>query len=336
MRDFAARCQGIIQEAVKWAPNATRSHLENYLASHENTLGMQQHSGLSLAIESIIQCAGSNSLSSPLSASTLERWPSCVKNNCSETIASMNVRAHYTGEVSGMLSMRSHFGKSSDLDREQLVIDLLSQLDESCVKRDPIMHQDCLYRVSALLIACSGWDRRLVHSVAWAPVNFFSDETIGCVVASWKWILAARVDLEMQLTEEIIAAWNSTIDRQLGIFSPDPPQANPLSPYEGTIFVPSPPYIGAHELWIKFICERVEIAKYSSLDLVDMFANMFHRSLSIAVGKCRNSRHVAAVGSRFRLLTCALSLVQGDSLPRSVGKSVLRERVYAAAFDYFW
>lgn len=88
---------------------------------------------------------------------------------------------------------------------------------------------------------------------------------------------------------------------------------------------------------MQFLVERVEIAKYSNLDLVEMFANMFHRSLSISVGKTEgNSRHVSTVGSRFRLLACGLSLVQGDALPRSIGKSVLRERIYSAACDFFW
>lgn len=83
--------------------------------------------------------------------------------------------------------------------------------------------------------------------------------------------------------------------------------------------------------------ERIETSKYSSLDQVEIFANMLHRSLSISVGRSEgNSRHISTIGSRFRLLSCGLSLVQGDSLPHSISKSVLRERVYSAAIDYFW
>ena len=64
---------------------------------------------------------------------------------------------------------------------------------------------------------------------------------------------------------------------------------------------------------------------------------MLHRSLSILVGKIHgSSRHIATIGSRFRLLTCGLSLVQGEALPRVLSKSVLRERIYSAAVDYFW
>lgn len=64
---------------------------------------------------------------------------------------------------------------------------------------------------------------------------------------------------------------------------------------------------------------------------------MLHRSLSILVGKVYgSSRHIATVGTRFRLLTCGLSLVQGEALPRALSKSVLRERIYSAAVDYFW
>ena len=36
-----------------------------------------------------------------------------------------------------------------------------------------------------------------------------------------------------------------------------------------------------------------------------------------------------------RLLTMGLSLLQGDVLPNTAAKSVLRERVYAATLDYF-
>lgn len=159
--------------------------------------------------------------------------------------------------------------------------------------------------------------------------------------------------------QEIVAAWNATVDRKLGLFSPDPIQFDPLAPEENISFKPSPPYLGAHSHWVKvrtldilskisqsselsvfslkFLIERIEIVKYSSLDQVELFANMLHRSLTIFVGKAHgNSRHIATVGTRFRLLNSGLSLVQGEALPSSLSKSVLRERIYSAAIDYFW
>uniref|UniRef100_A0A2H1VAB3 1-phosphatidylinositol 4-kinase n=1 Tax=Spodoptera frugiperda TaxID=7108 RepID=A0A2H1VAB3_SPOFR len=61
------------------------------------------------------------------------------------------------------------------------------------------------------------------------------------------------------------------------------------------------------------------------------------KSLPITVGDVRDhiNRHVEAVGVRFRLLSCGLSLLQGDILPRSIARNILRERVYAACLDYF-
>lgn len=64
---------------------------------------------------------------------------------------------------------------------------------------------------------------------------------------------------------------------------------------------------------------------------------MFDVTLPFDVGsrKPRMSRHPAAAGTRFRLLQCALSLLQGDMLARSLSKNLLRERVYQTCLDYF-
>lgn len=64
---------------------------------------------------------------------------------------------------------------------------------------------------------------------------------------------------------------------------------------------------------------------------------MFDVTLPFDVGshKPRMSRHPAAAGTRYRLLQCALSLLQGDMLARSLAKNLLRERVYQACLDYF-
>nr|CAD7588994.1 unnamed protein product [Timema genevievae] len=70
VKDFAARCQEIIQEAMKWAPHATRSHLQDYLNQIPSS-GLWHHSGLALAMESVLQYTGLNIQSSPLSVSVL-------------------------------------------------------------------------------------------------------------------------------------------------------------------------------------------------------------------------------------------------------------------------
>ena len=59
MRDFSARCGGIFQEAVKWAPAITRSHIQQYLIHLEGMAdGYSKRSGLEFATESALQCAG--------------------------------------------------------------------------------------------------------------------------------------------------------------------------------------------------------------------------------------------------------------------------------------
>ena len=57
MCDFSARCQDILHEAMKWAPTATRSHLQNYQVCLDQN-NLNSHSGLALATESLLNYAG--------------------------------------------------------------------------------------------------------------------------------------------------------------------------------------------------------------------------------------------------------------------------------------
>ncbi|RUS74516.1 hypothetical protein EGW08_017723, partial [Elysia chlorotica] len=83
--------------------------------------------------------------------------------------------------------------------------------------------------------------------------------------------------------------------------------------------------------------ERIEIAKYSDSQQIKIFLSLLNKSLSVQIGHRPSiiSRHTAAIGPRFRLLSMGLSLLQGDNLPNTPAKTVLRERVYAATLDFF-
>ena len=125
--------------------------------------------------------------------------------------------------------------------------------------------------------------------------------------------------------QEMISAWHSTQFLKLGLFSDSEATWSPLAPDEATKkdMRPFKPDIDAHDLWIKFIQERIEIAKYCSQEQIFMFTHMLLRTLDIAIGRRRlragrektlptMTRHVAAAGTRFRLLVCGMSLLQVD------------------------
>lgn len=70
---------------------------------------------------------------------------------------------------------------------------------------------------------------------------------------------------------------------------------------------------------------------------MEMLIDLLHKSLSFLSENPRASmtKHVGAIGLRFRILYLALYLVQSDYVPNGLSKYVLREKIYHTAFDYF-
>lgn len=61
--------------------------------------GVSHHTGLSLATEDVLQCAGLNPSSVAASSVFLEKRPSCVKQDTSQLVSGLTLRSRYLGEV---------------------------------------------------------------------------------------------------------------------------------------------------------------------------------------------------------------------------------------------
>ncbi|XP_067636083.1 phosphatidylinositol 4-kinase alpha isoform X2 [Eurosta solidaginis] len=323
LKDFADRCQGIVNEAMKWAPRSTRSHLQEY-PNQIPTPVLAHHSGLALAFDSIVS---SNTLY-PNALPSISKRPRCVNSNTPRFVSVLCLRSKYAGEISGLLSVLSEEDKAGLADR------LVKDVWDACAEKSDARHRGALWRATAYLIICSDVNRKLLHAVASSQVELFTEYAVETAVECWQWVLTARQDLELCFIQEMVSAWQTTFEKKLGLFSDEIETTHPLAAYEGCKLVTKPIQIAPHLIWLQLLSEMVDTAKYCNRDKVEMFCLLLHRCLPISK-TLKQNRQVSTVGCRFKLLQCGLSLLQGNTIPRSLARNILRERIYSNALDYF-
>jgi len=357
VKDFANRCKGIIEEAMKWAPDTMKSHMKEYI-NNKGMEGSTTHSGLALATECVLSFASLNSISDSLPVNYLATRPSCVKNDTSRFFSSLSQRKEYSGKVSGMLDLANDddddpkSGKRGweklmdklihNVDTAALGVKALAESDMKLLKALEKFH-DTIWKITGLIVALESdksmvVPRRLWFTIASAPVKLFRADVMTDIVECWHWLLSACPQQELVFLQEMVTAWHYTRSAKLGLFALDSKeQGDPLAPTEDMTLKPCPPETEPHDIWIKFLHERIEVAKYCSQDQIEMYCDLLQRTLEIQVGQpvAAMSRHVSAAGTRFRLLNCGMSLLQGDVLPKSLAKHVLRQRIYSCSLDFF-
>lgn len=179
---------------------------------------------------------------------------------------------------------------------------LIEGVKKACKNRSDSQHRSALWRATALLIITPDLNRKLLQCIASSQVDLFTVEAMRTAVDCWQWLVTAKPHLELRFLQEMVSAWNCTAQRKLGLFSTAKPVTSPLASYEGCHLEPQEPFVKPHGIWLQFICEIVETAKYNSYEKVEMLASLIHRSLTMNVGAqvpCQ-TRHVSAVGVRFQ------------------------------------
>lgn len=297
------------------------------------------HSGVSMMLECVMKYSKPRADAESLDSASLFRRPDCVKKDFSNFIGQMNEKYTYAGIVQGLCK------NSSD---QSIIASLCKEMRVAYVGRKQKELKDAMLKSAAFLTqrksTCrlnKNFERVILHELSVCCSSLFSKQTIQVAIDCWSWIISSRPDTEPLVIEEMINAWQMTVDLRLGMFSETQMEPNPLAKEEKDVLKPRPPSsIDAHRIWIKYFQERLDIAKYKSDFEVELFFNLMHKTLAFPTEKlsdpCLN-RHISCVGLRFRFLVMALSLLQSSSslIPNTISKCVLRERIYYTALDYF-
>lgn len=167
-----------------------------------------------------------------------------------------------------------------------------------------------------------------------SQVELFTKSAVETAVECWQWVLTARQDLELCFIQDMVNAWQTTFEKKMGLFSEHVDVTSPLAAYESCKLVPPPINVAPHTIWLQLIAEMVDTAKYCNRDKVEMFSLLLHRCLPMDINSKQN-RSITTVGCRFKLLQCGLSLLQGNTIPKSLARNILRERIYSHALEYF-
>ncbi|TPP65581.1 hypothetical protein FGIG_03278 [Fasciola gigantica] len=147
--------------------------------------------------------------------------------------------------------------------------------------------------------------RLLLQELCRAPLRLFRTEVLETCLACWQWLVVGRSCLIIQFLSELSEAWQTSIHRGLGVFSPndlDDGEVQPLVISEEIRYTPPACDPGPHQIWSQFLSERLYVAQSSSQEQLDIFFDLLQHSLAGEVAcLTRSMRRIPGYGEPSQL-----------------------------------
>ena len=158
--------------------------------------------------------------SSTMTAGNTAPLPAYMRSNAPSFIDGLAVKNHFIGEVAGMRALctcSGHDPNGIPFVLHKRLLDLISDTRSINLANELAAY---VYRATASLVMTEGHvSSELLHLVCWAPLSFFTTQSLKVGVFSWSWLLSARPDLEYRVMAELAAAWELSIKDRRGLFS---------------------------------------------------------------------------------------------------------------------
>jgi phosphatidylinositol 4-kinase A len=222
------------------------------------------------------------------------------------------IRSHFLGEFSQFCFDSEAARLSYVNDISEGIFESLGQFVDISSSLKESRFRAVMCRATYAFIEDSGFHEEHLRDLVWIPVRRFTVETMEVAVKCWSWICSSRPELEVYILEQLIGAWNWTVEEGLGIF--DTHNRTPLF---------------CHKKWLEYLYERQIITGERSQEFHNLFASMVTTSLKAAPQMCRK---IESLGMRSRLLNISFQLIHSKV---AMNRSLFRRLAFNAAISWF-
>ena len=199
-----------------------------------------------------------------------------------------------------------------------------------------------LRRAASLLCRSKRAQCAIVHYLVSIPFEIFNKASVKLGISLWLGVIHENPRMESRILIEIAQAWERTIARKLGIFSPQFHSTDPFSVKQE--FAPSDKAlllrqqqsaqntISPHFRLLQFFESHFNAIRLGTVHTQAVFARMIHKTL---LGFKMNGGHPLTREIHFHVILFALNILRYNTTLRPGSHWKLRDEIFSVSLSWF-